>query len=188
MADADTIGTQWAGLTIGYCRTGRFPSVIILRSRTGIDSEFESQPGPTASLAENTSVTRPGEHTLVITPIRIGPRPPYPSRDDGGPDTVRSRAFVPRRNSGGCDGRRSRSGPSVLVPSPWPSGVRRRPARWMPMTRHVPSGGDTFHTRAGGADARPPGGSATRPWRRRSRPPGPVRRSHESGPSRPRPR
>jgi hypothetical protein len=49
-------------------------------------------------------------------------------------------------SSGGCDGRRGRSGPSVLVPGPQPSGACRRPARWMPMTGHVPNGGNSFHT------------------------------------------
>jgi hypothetical protein len=37
-----------------------------------------------------TSVTRISNHTLVITPNRIGSRPPYPSRDDGGHDTIRA--------------------------------------------------------------------------------------------------
>jgi hypothetical protein len=49
-------------------------------------------------------------------------------------------------SSGECDGRRGRSGPSVLVPSPQPSGARRRPARWVPVTGHVPNGGNSFHT------------------------------------------
>jgi hypothetical protein len=55
--------------------------------------------------------------------------------------------------TGGCDGRRGRFGPSVLVPSPSPSGERRRPARRMPMIRHVPNGGYRIHTRSRGEAA-----------------------------------
>jgi hypothetical protein len=34
-------------------------------------------------------VTKTSDHTLVITPNCIGSHPPYPSKDDGGHDTIR---------------------------------------------------------------------------------------------------
>ena len=36
------------------------------------------------------TLTITSHHTLVITPNRTGSHPPYPSKDDGGHDTIRA--------------------------------------------------------------------------------------------------
>jgi hypothetical protein len=44
---------------------------------------------------------RISDHTLVIAPNRIGSRPPYPSKDDGGHDMIRGHVHSVRPGSPG---------------------------------------------------------------------------------------
>jgi hypothetical protein len=49
----------------------------------------------------NLTVTKTSDHTLVITPNRTGSPPPYPSRGDGGHDTIRGHVHSVRPGSPG---------------------------------------------------------------------------------------
>ncbi len=77
----------------------------------------------------NLTVTKTSDHTLVITPNSIGSHPPYPSKDDGGHDTIRVHVHSVRPGSpgdetvGGADpvhpsssGARSRRGTPPVGP------------------------------------------------------------------------
>jgi hypothetical protein len=60
-----------------------------------------SSPNRTNRDNQNTWVTRIEHHTLVITLTRIGSRLPYPSKDDGGHDTIRVHVHSVRPGSPG---------------------------------------------------------------------------------------
>ena len=49
----------------------------------------------------NLAVTKTSDHTLVITPNRIGSHPPYPSKDGGGQHPIRVRVHSVRPGSPG---------------------------------------------------------------------------------------
>jgi hypothetical protein len=81
-ADADTMETQWTsqGMTADAALPYSFTSGI--RNPTcNTTVSFRSS---------SSSVTKASDHTLVSAPHRIGSHPPYPSKDDGGHDTIRA--------------------------------------------------------------------------------------------------
>jgi hypothetical protein len=69
----------------------------------------------------NVTVTKTSHHTSVITPNRIGSHPPYPSKDDGGYDTIRVQVHSFRS---GSPGDVTVGGAAPVHPSP--SGARSR--------------------------------------------------------------
>jgi hypothetical protein len=107
----------------------------------------------------NRSVTKTSHHALVITaitPDRIGSHPPHPSRGDGGHDPIRGHVHSFRP---GTQGYATVGGADPVHPFSSRARSRRgsrRPARWRPMARHVPKGGNRFQTARAHA---PPGPS-----------------------------
>jgi hypothetical protein len=86
-----------------------------------------------------TSVTRISDLTLVIAPNRIGSHPPYPSKGDGGHDTIRVHVRSVRPGSPGdvTDGGAAPAHPSSSRARSRRGNAAGRPARWMPMASHV---------------------------------------------------